>query len=130
MAGRSVAGDEFEVDGVTVHGERQAGPTVARKPKTAPAPADVVDATPVTSGAGVAAEEKAAAGGAQPPAAPAAAAGAAMCGPGEIAYLRNKAKSIDVDLAEVNPQGFVIEAGKLSKADFDTIKAELMKRGA
>ncbi len=130
MAGRTVAGDEFEVDGVTVQtAATPAGPTVARKPKPAPAPADVVDATPVTSGAGVAAEEKAAAGGAQPPAAPAAAR-AAMCGAGEIAYLRNKAKSIDIDLAEVNPQGFVIEAGKLSKADFDTIKSELMKRGA
>lgn len=134
MAGRTVAGDEFEVDGVTVQtAATPAGPTVARKPKpgAAPAPADVSDAVPAAPkppredrGPEAAAAARAAT------TAPPAAAGAAMCGPGEIAYLRNKAKSIDVDLAEVNPQGFVIEAGKLSKADFDTIKSELMKRGA
>ena len=113
------------------------GPTVARRPKAAPAPADVSDAVPVASppaSTGVSAEEKAAVGGAQAPAPAPASTGDKMVGQGEVAYLGNKAKSIGADLAEVcaaiGLDGMVIEAGKLSKADFDTIKAELLKRGA
>lgn len=139
MAGRTVAGDEFEVDGVTVQAAAApAGPTVARKPKAAPAPAaDVEDATLAAPRASVSAEEKAAAGGAQPPAAAPAAAPAAdgkMAGAGEIAYLTKKAESLGTTAAkiaeEIGLAGVVIEAGKLAKADFDTLRAELMQRGA
>lgn len=138
MAGRTVAGDEFEVDGVTVQSAAApAGPTVARKPRpsAAPAPADVSDAVPAApaASAGVSAEEKAAVTAPAQAAAPAPS-GDKMVGPGEIAYMGNKARSIGADLAEVAAavglQGVVIEAGKLSKADFDTVKAELLKRGA
>lgn len=134
-----------------------AGPVVARKPKAAP-PADVVDvearqrqyeevratygdkeaenfepsetlkttqkppAQPVNAG-----PEGGATDGARPTDKPA---DGKMVGAGEIAYLQKKAKSIGVDLADVNPTGLLIEAGKLTRADFDTMKAELMKRGA
>ncbi|MFN7432257.1 MAG: hypothetical protein ACK5YV_07930 [Betaproteobacteria bacterium] len=120
-------------DGTTVV-QPPAGPTVARKPRpsAAPAPADVVDATPATS-AGASAEENAAVTAPVQAAAPAPS-GDRMVGQGEIAYLGNKARSIGADLAEVAAavglHGVVIEAGKLSKADFDTVKAELLKRGA
>jgi phage recombination protein Bet len=115
-----------------------AGPTVARKPKAAPVPAaDVEDATPAAPRASVSAEEKAAAGGAQPPAAAPAAAPAAdgkMAGAGEIAYLNRKAESLGTTAAkiaeEIGLAGVVIEAGKLAKGDFDTLRAELMQRGA
>lgn len=124
-----------------------AGPVVARKPKAAP-PADVVDVeaqhrkyeevratygdkeaenfepseTPKTAP--------------KPPAQPVNAGpeGGATVGAGEVKYLQRKAESIGQDLAEVAEalglQGIVIEAGKLAKTDFDSLKAELMKRGA
>lgn len=112
-----------------------AGPVVARKSRPAPPPADVVDVEP-----GVDADEPAAAPAPapapKPPAQPVNAGpeGGATVGAGEVAYLKKKAASIDADLAQVAEalglQGIVIEAGKLAKTDFDSIKAELMKRGA
>jgi phage recombination protein Bet len=104
--------------------------TVQRKaPKPpAPAPADVVD-VPTTP-----APPAAAAGSAPPPPPPAEGASTATAGAGEVAYLQKKAKSIGADLAEISAAvglpGLVIEPGKLSKVDFDSLKAELMKRGA
>lgn len=128
MAGRTVAGDEFEVDGVTVQAA-PAGPVVARKPKPAdrpaPPPADVVDAEVTET------QPKA-----TTPAQPVNAGpdGSPAVGAGEVAYLKKKAASIEADLAQVAEalglQGIVIEAGKLAKTDFDSLKAELMKRGA
>lgn len=114
-----------------------AGPTVARKPKAQPA-ADVVDAEPYERDTP---ERKAAreaeATQSKPEAAPRAPAidgETKTVGAGEIAYLTKKANSIGADLAQVATElgmaGVVIEAGKLAKTDFDTIKAELMKRGA
>jgi hypothetical protein len=125
-----------QADGTQVVQSPPAGPTVARKPKPAPAPADVVDATPATTSASVSAEEKAAAGGAQPAATPTAAPAAdgKMAGAGEIAYLTKKAEGLGTTVAalaaDLGMAGLVIEAGKLAKADFDTLRAELMKRGA
>jgi phage recombination protein Bet len=119
-----------------------AGPVVARKPK-APA-ADVTDvevqqrkADEVRSTYGdKEAENFEPNVPTKPPAQPVSAGpeGGATVGAGEIAYLKKKAASIEADLAEVaaslNMAGIVIEAGKLAKTDFDSIKAELMKRGA
>lgn len=116
-----------------------AGPVVARKTRTVPA--DVVDATPVQP-----ADAKAAADAANEvlgdphhtstsrPAAATQTSDTKTVGAGEIAYLTKKATSIEADLqqvaADLGMAGIVIEAGKLSKLDFDTLKAELMKRGA
>lgn len=60
----------------------------------------------------------------------AAVAEAGFCGLGEIAYLRNKAAALEVDLTEVLAEcgGLVLE--QLTKADFGVVKAELLKRGA
>lgn len=110
-----------------------AGPVVARKSRPAAPPADVVDIVP-----GVSADEKQAAAAAapKPPAQPVNAGqdGGPTVGAGEIAYLKKKAASIGSDLDEVAGSvglaGIVIEAGKLAKVDFDSIKAELMNRGA
>jgi len=124
------------VDGVQVLQPTQpTGPVVARKSRPAPPPADVVDVGP---GAEVDEPEAAAAPAPapKPPAQPVNAGpeGGATVGAGEVAYLRKKATSIDADLAQVAAdlglQGIVIEAGKLAKTDFDSLKAELMKRGA
>jgi len=48
-------------------------------------------------------------------------------GPGEIAFLRNKAKAVNKDLAELLAEagGLVLE--KLTRADFDGLKATLRK---
>lgn len=99
-------------------------PTVARKPRPAAPPAAEQPADPPAPEAKPEAAAKPA------PEAPAAA--AAMASAGEIAYLTKKAKSIGADLDEIAAAlgGLVVEAGKLSKVDFDTLKAELLQRGA
>jgi hypothetical protein len=64
------------------------------------------------------------------PAAPAAAPGdAPIVGAGEVAYLKNKAKSVgaDLDALLASMGGLVLE--QLTKADFQTVKAELIARG-
>lgn len=123
MAGRTVGSDEFEVDGVTVQtAATPAGPTVARKPKpsAAPAPADVEDARPAAAPAAAPAATAAPAEG-----------GEKMVGPGEIKFLENKAKAVGVDLQALLAEmgGLVAEAGKMTKADFDKVRAELVAKG-
>lgn len=52
-----------------------------------------------------------------------------MAGVGEIAFLKNKASSIGVDLnAILEEQGLVAEVGKLTKDGFDKVRAELVAR--
>lgn len=104
--------------------------SVPRKPAGVPAapkapPADVVDVEPKEPAATSAPAQAPA-----PTQAPAAPAPEGVVGEGEIAYLRNKAKSGNVSLADLAAElgGLVIEAGKLSKADFGRIKEELRKR--
>lgn len=113
-----------------------AAPKVARKPAAAAAPAEVTDAKVVepaaTTSPAPAPEQGSTTPPPPPPPAPATEAGAKTVGSGEIAYLTNKAKSIGVDLAALAAEsgGLIVEAGKLLKTDFDTLKAELIKRGA
>lgn len=120
------------IDGATGAPLQPAGPTVARKPK-ATQPADVTDVE--AKGPGVSADEKAAAAAAASPAtstAPAATEGGdKMVGAGEIKFLENKSKAVGVELTELLAAlgGLVAEAGKLSKADFDRVRAELVARG-
>jgi phage recombination protein Bet len=125
-------GDAFEAapaastQQFTVGRKSAAGP---QPPAAAPVPSGVVDvepkAAPAPSPAAAASEPAAGA-----PAAPAAHASEGTVGDGEIAYLRNKAKQANVSLVDLAAQlgGLVIEAGKLSKLDFDRIKAELRSR--
>lgn len=119
------------IDAATGTPLQPAGPTVARKPK-APPPADVTD-VPTTPPASQPKPEAAAVPSA-PASQPETTGDVKMVGAGEIAYLTKKAGSIEADLAQVAADlgmpGIVVEAGKLSKLDFDTLKAELMKRGA
>lgn len=119
------------IDAATGTPVQPAGPTVARKPK-APPPADVTD-VPTTPPASQPKQEAAAAPSA-PASQPETTGDVKMVGAGEIAYLTKKAGSIEADLAQVAADlgmpGIVVEAGKLSKLDFDALKAELMKRGA
>lgn len=113
--------EAFIVDGATgnpILPAAPAGPKVSRKPTAAPKPADVEDATPVPPAADPA------------PTAEQTSGDAPMVGAGEIAYLRNKAKAAGVELDELAAEfgGLVIEAGKLTKADFDKVRAELLRR--
>lgn len=126
------------IDAATGAPVQPAGPTVARKPKAAPAPADVEDAKPAAKSFDEAMREED-----RGPAATAAARSASATAPstegktagaGEIAYLNKKAEGLGTTAAkiadEIGMAGLVIEAGKLSKSDFDALRAELMKRGA
>lgn len=101
------------------------------KPAEAPKPADVTDATEVA--AQRAADAVRDPFSPQPPldsvAAPAQAEGGeAFVGLGEIAFLRNKAKAAGIDLQALLAEqgGLVLE--RLTKADFDKLKAELRRR--
>lgn len=123
MAGKP-ADDEIIVDGVSVQtAAPPAGPAVARKTKAAPPPAsnagDIEDAVDVTQPTKTDAP------------APATDGGDKMVGVGEIKFLENKAKAVGVELTEILQQlgGLVAEAGKMTKADFDKVRAELVARG-
>jgi hypothetical protein len=113
---------------------------VARKPKAEQA-ADVTDVTakgeaPAAPAPAAAAAPPAPVGapapmfndddGAAPAAAPAAT-GGDFVGLGEIAFLRNKAKSLGVELSDVLKTcgGLILE--RLAKADFDAVKVELRR---
>jgi phage recombination protein Bet len=135
--GSQPTADETVIDPADViDAATDAGPasfTVGRKAPAAPATAaQVVDVEPTAPAAAPAPAPTAApaAAPAAPAAAPAAPATEGMVGPGEVAYLQNKAKTANVSLVDLAAQlgGLVIEAGKLSKADFDRIKAELRSR--
>lgn len=93
-------------------------PTDAPKPSPAPQATQAPSATPAATKA--------------PASAPAA--DGKMAGEGEIAYLKKKAeglgKTLDQVAESLGMNGLIFEAGKLSKEDFDTIRAELMKLGA
>lgn len=139
--------DDYVIDGatgqpITAAGPgAPAGPKVARK-AAATIAADVVDAQTARS---VQAAEQAQAKDPEPEQGPAdqeskpartsapASDSGAMCGAGEIAYLKNKAKSLGLEVGDiagaVGRGDLVIEAGKLSKADFDRVRAELVARG-
>jgi hypothetical protein len=103
--------------------------SVGKKAKSAAA--DVSDAVVADPQGGPTAAPKPAAAPTVPPkaAAPAAAAPgpntAGLVGLGEIAYLRSKAKAAGLDLAALLAEmgGLVLE--KLTKADFDAVKARL-----
>jgi hypothetical protein len=103
----------------------QAAPTlkVERRPKAAPTPAPTPAAEVVDAETGEIVPPKPASA---PPAAPAA---DGICGLGEIAYLRNKAQAVGLDLAEIlAARGLSLEA--LPKAEFAKLKAEFMEAGA
>lgn len=110
------------------------GPKVGRKAKTAPA--DVVDAVPAAPPAPAAEPAPEDQQGLDipppPPAAtqappPAASASGEFVGLGEVAFLRNKAKQVGVDIGKVLTDcgGLVLE--RLTKTDFDSVKAALRK---
>ncbi len=99
---------------------------VQRKPKADPAPApapaaaddvtDVEDKTPATPKVATATPNVAQGG-------------EELIGVGERAYLKNKAASVGVDLDALLGEMGGLVLDQLSKADFQTIKAELVARG-
>lgn len=99
-------------------------PAVGRKPKPATKPAaDVIDVEHTETAPAPA-----------PAKAEATASDGGTVGAGEIAYLEKKAKAMNTTVntaAEaIGMSGLVIEAGKLSRADFAAIKQELMRMGS
>jgi phage recombination protein Bet len=123
--GSQPTADETIVEtGEVIDAAQPAAPTfnVQRKTKAEAAPKpDVTDVEPKSTPAAEPAAP------AQAPSAPAA---EGFVGPGEIAYLQNKAKAANVSLVDLATElgGLVIEAGKLTKADFEKLKAELRRR--
>lgn len=123
-------GQTFDVDPVTGAATPAPSPApapfnVQRKPKTPAPPADVVDAD---SGE----EEKSAPTPAQPdPVTPRSAApqegDEKIVGAGEIAFLKKKAAGLEIDLDKrlADMGGLVLD--RLTKADFDRVKAEINK---
>lgn len=85
-------------------------PKVTRKPKDEPAEAPPRESAPRTESTAQAGE---------------------FVGVGEIKFLENKARSVGVELSEIlsSMGGLVAEAGKLTKADFDRVRADLVARG-
>lgn len=111
-----------------------AAPKVARKAKPADAPAPQEAAKPVDDVTDVQPKNEAPAAAQAPAPAPAAdpkpaAGGDDLVGPGEKAYLKNKAASLGVDLPALLAEMGGLVLDQLSKTDFHMVKAELIAKG-
>ena len=125
--GAQPTADEVDPEGFVIDdstGQPSTAPSAAafnvqRKTKSEKA-ADVVDATPAADAKTVSAAPSTSTTTGEK------AAGEKLVGAGEIAYLKRKAEAAGIDLSVILERmgGLVLE--KLSKTDFDTIKAELM----
>lgn len=110
--------EEFVADGVTVQAAATPAPApafeVKRKTKPAANAEDAQEKKPSPAPA---------------PASDSQAGGEDLVGLGEVAYLRNKANALGLDLASVLESlgGLVLE--KLTKADFAVVKTKLMEAG-